>query len=716
VYDVFPTSQLNFKRRRGESLAVTAFNLAVIRAFKSGSKMRRNRQRSLVFGLVTLGLAILGMLTLAPLALGQSSSAPEAGIPVPTDWSHHHVIFSRPATTEQAARIEKDPRYWQQRYRSQLPAMLPAAENRDALARESGEDAALLARARRKSGYWAESLGAGGTVGADNYPAKFSFFGSTANCGSATQPDFVVYSTGLAGSPTQASIVAYDNIYSGCSGTVPQVYWAYDTGGQILTSPTFSLDGTQVAFVETNGGIGILVLLKWAASSGESITSPVHPTLKTPAQYVHCTAPCMTEIFLEDGSGTQIDDTTSSVFVDYTGDTAWVGGAFGWLHKINPIFDGIPAEVRSGGFPVQVNSATLSLSNPVHDYASGSVFVGDADGFLYRVNPTTAAVTTSGQLDYGTGIVDTPEVDSTAGFVYVFASSDGSATCAGGAACAAVYQLSSNFSDGDTGSEEIVGSSVVFGDTPNPMYDGDFDSAYKNSTTRTGNLYVCGNTGGPPVLYRIPITAGVMGEVNTGPFLSTSNVPCSPVTDILNPNASGGATEWIFAGVVNGGEQSPCASGGCVMNFINTSWLPGTHYSVGQEILDTNLHIEVVKTAGTSGGAVPTWAGGTGAPTLDGTVTWLDQGSISTTTPGAWVKNHRYGRGSGILDPNGNIEVVTSATGFSGGTIPTFGAAPGATTADGAITWTNLGAIATAALPSAGGSSLPGLLRYTSPL
>jgi hypothetical protein len=86
-------------------------------------------------------------------------------------------------------------------------------------------------------------------------------------------------------------------------------------------------------------------------------------------------------------------------------------------------------------------------------------------------------------------------------------------------------------------------------------------------------------------------------------------------------------------------------------------------------------------------------------------VTWLDQGSISTTTPGAWVKNHRYGRGSGILDPNGNIEVVTSATGFSGGTIPTFGAAPGATTADGAITWTNLGAIATAALPSAGGSS-----------
>ena len=63
-------------------------------------------------------------------------------------------------------------------------------------------------------------------------------------------------------------MVAYDNLYAGCSGTKPSVYWAYNTGGQILTSPVISADGKQVAFVETNGGFGILILLKWAAGTG----------------------------------------------------------------------------------------------------------------------------------------------------------------------------------------------------------------------------------------------------------------------------------------------------------------------------------------------------------------------------------------------------------------------------------------------------------------
>jgi hypothetical protein len=397
------------------------------------------------------------------------------------------------------------------------------------------------------------------------------------------------------------------------------------------------------------------------------------------------------------------NDTTSSVFVDYSGDAAYVGDALGWLHKFTPIFKGTPTEVRTGGWPVHVNPGNpAALSSPVHDRVSGNVFVGDAGGFLYRVSPT-GGVTISGQLDFGTGIVGSPEVDSTAGVVYVFASSDGSASC-GGVACAAVYQLSSNFIAGDFGSEVAVGTSVAFGGTPNPLYNGDFDSGYKNSTNATGNLYVCGNTGGPPVLYQVPIVGGVMGEVNTGPFLSTTNTPCSPVTDILNSNVAGGSTEWIFASVQSGGEQSACAAGGCVMNFKNTAWLPSNGYLVGQEVLDTKLHIEVVKTAGTSGGTVPTWNGTTGGSTTDGGVTWLDQGVLSTTTPPAWVAGNSYPRGTLILDPNSNIELVTTP-GISGGTIPTFNPTAGGTTTDGTVTWTNLGAIATAALPAAGGAS-----------
>src|SRR5271156_1934274 len=159
--------------------------------------MRRKQRRA-----VWLGGSILGVLILSPALLGQTVPAPEATIPVPNDWSHRHVIFSRPATTEQAERVQQDPRYWQQRYRSELPVLLPPAESRDALASPQGGNLSL-------GGDWQENLGSGGSVGAGNYPAKFSLRGSTANCGNTAQPDFVVYSTGLEGSATQASIVAY---------------------------------------------------------------------------------------------------------------------------------------------------------------------------------------------------------------------------------------------------------------------------------------------------------------------------------------------------------------------------------------------------------------------------------------------------------------------------------------------------------------------------
>ena len=93
-------------------------------------------------------------------------------------------------------------------------------------------------------------MGTGATIGAGNYPAKYSLTTTSANCSN----DFVVYPTGLAGSNTQASIVAYTNLYSGCGGTVPSVYWAYyiGAGNTIQSSPVFSLDGTQIAFMQRN--------------------------------------------------------------------------------------------------------------------------------------------------------------------------------------------------------------------------------------------------------------------------------------------------------------------------------------------------------------------------------------------------------------------------------------------------------------------------------
>lgn len=665
--------------------------------------MRRNQRRA-----VWLGVSILGVMILSPALLAQTAKS--ATVPIADDWSHRHLIFSRPATAEQAARVQRDPRYWQQMYRSELPIVLPLAEGGEALDSQlpDAENMPLRSGSLGSGGLWEEDLGSGGNIGAGNFPAKYSLRGTTANCGNAAQPDFVVYSTGLSGSSTQASVVAYNNLYSGCTGTVPSDYWAYNTGGQILTSPVYSQDGTQVAFVQTAGDEGSLVLLKWAASTTESVGSPKTLAGESASLYASCpTRPCMTTALLTNPLGVTNNDTTSSVFYDYGSDTAYVGDNLGWLHKFTPVFNGPLTEVRTTGlWPVQVNPTNPNpLSGPVHDSASGNVFVGDAGGFLYRVNSTTAAVTKSGQLDFGVGIVEGPVVDPTAGLVYVFASSDGTSNCAGGAACAAVYEFTTSFAGG-VGTKVEVGSSVVFGTTPNPnpLYIGAFNSTYENSVNATGTLYVCGNTGGPPILYQVPITAGAFGTVIAGPDLSNSTTPCSPVTDILNPNVTGGATEWMFASAQANGTSSACAAGGCAYNFKDTPWDVSTVYAVGQEVVDSHFQIQVVSKAGTSGATAPTWKTTVGATTDDGTVHWLDQGLLSAFTPAAWKKNNAYAKDAIILDPNNNIELVTTA-GTSGATIPTFKTTVGSVTIDGTARWTNVGANATAALAAAGGTS-----------
>ena len=97
---------------------------------------------------------------------------------------------------------------------------------------------------------WSEDLGNNGTTGLGEFPATFTTGGTSCS-------DFAIFNTGLPGTSGQANIVAYDNIYSTCNGGVPTTYWAYNTGtlgavsAAISNSVVFSLDGTQVAFVQS---------------------------------------------------------------------------------------------------------------------------------------------------------------------------------------------------------------------------------------------------------------------------------------------------------------------------------------------------------------------------------------------------------------------------------------------------------------------------------
>ena len=134
-------------------------------------------------------------------------------------------------------------------------------------------------------------------------------------------------------------------------------------------------------------------------------------------------------------------------------------------------------------------------------------------------------------------------------------------------------------------------------------------SAYFNSSSPsspTGSLYVCGKSGGTPTLYKIPISSNTMGTVKTGPTLASATTPCSNLSEVYNAGASGGPFDWIYASVQASGSPSGCASGGCIINYIVTAWQAGNAYALGQQILDTNLNIQKVTRAGTSGSTAPT--------------------------------------------------------------------------------------------------------------
>src|ERR1700676_942232 len=206
-----------------------------------------------------VGVWMLWILTLSSLSLGQTSgqTSPdrETAGPELNDWTHHQVIFSQPANAERAKQIEQDLRYRQQQ--QSMSARSPRQD--DAVVSELQRvSASARVRHRKLKRDWAENMDSGASVGAGNYPAKFAFSITSANCASAAQPDFVVYGTGLAGSPTQASIIAYDNLYSGCnllslgtaanfailaSSTITNAGASVVTGANIGISPGTSLTG-----------------------------------------------------------------------------------------------------------------------------------------------------------------------------------------------------------------------------------------------------------------------------------------------------------------------------------------------------------------------------------------------------------------------------------------------------------------------------------------
>jgi len=402
-----------------------------------------------------------------------------------------------------------------------------------ALAAGTGGDYAVSAS------NFALTWGAHSTVQPNTFPAMFGASYASASCA-----DFIIYPTGMTGSSSAASIVAFDNLYASCSsgGTVPSVYWAYNTGGAVTTSPVLSLDGSQVAYMQSNGTTASLVLLKWAA--GGTLTGPGSITSETASSYRACSAPCYVSLTL---SGSH-NDTFSAPFADYDNDTIYVGDDSGYLHQFTGVFAANPGESTS---PWPVHLGANKLSSPVYDsetgFEGGYIFVGDMGGAFYSVGSGYGG-TTSGTIYGNTGslgnaIADAPLVDSWEGTEFVFVTTNGSYSWQG---YDAVWEFVSIFTNlvapGQPGAPGVV--QVGVGGTGYYLYAGAFDNVYYDSgNPAAGNIYVVGNTGtaGGATLYQVKVAysslTGVVNTVATG--LNSTGYPWpSPVSEFCNNGAN----------------------------------------------------------------------------------------------------------------------------------------------------------------------------------
>ena len=550
----------------------------------------------------------------------------------PEDWTHHHLVFSNPGTEDEAIRngtheewlrIVNDPRYILHQLRRRQPAQGPAREAvAMRLSRLAESDAERMVEERGRvfnppspipprrpiltpspgwintsktnmKADWSQPM-LTGSVQPIAYPAKYSFAPiGTPSCTS----DYVVYPTGSIGSSTSATIIAYNNLYkTTCStGTVPSVYWAYNTGAAaVTTSPVLSMDGTKVAFIQSTLTGASLVVLKFQSSTTATVSAPV--TLTASANITTCTAPCMTVTPFS----LLVVDSASSPYYDYSNDVLYVGDDASHLLKFTGVFNGATTAVTE----ITVNTTvTVKIFSPVYDSVSGCVFVGGGLDYAYAINSgqpgtvcTSSTFSVFGRSEIlgngsNDGLFDAPLVDSTAQTVYAFvtASNGVAGECGSGANCIDEFNTST-FTNGGTSAVPVAEASLGNGGQGYDLPAGAFDNVYYMSSGVSGNIYSMGNTSnsGSGTLYRVPIVNNLLQPaVTIGVVNQIKNPWPSPVTEFCNGAcASNGTsttsgTDRIFFSVFDGNISGTNCFGynqnagfGCVLAFNVSTPLP----------------------------------------------------------------------------------------------------------------------------------------------
>ena len=503
--------------------------------------------------------ALLILLQTASVVQGQESEQGHLGIPI--DWSSRHILFTNGASPEVAANSARDPRNWinwAQRSAWMLPHGSRFLLEPPLPGSPSGLD--WNPPKHRIIVDWAMPLGSSAGMPLAESPAKYSFnVTGTPNC----TKDFVVYTIGANPSSSQANIIAFNNLYTGTSSsscpipnqspvttdlTQPSVLWSYAAGSEgSALSPTLSLDGTKINFIETG--------------TQDSVTNPAYFDVLTPTsgQGTSATKPevlgagsSLTRLNYTDsgvsGCGTGTTNSNSSPYIDYSNDAAYIGADNGILYRISPVFTGTSAPAVD--FCITVNSGA-KLTSPVYDEVSNQVFV--SDGFsLYAYSVGTSSFTKTASVaiastsaSNGDPIILSPIVDATNGFVYVFSSADSTNKHS------IAVQLNTSLSVLSTADIGEEGSGGTY------IFDGDFSNAYFATGPKSGagTLFACGTqsaAGNKPALYAMSF-ANTTGTMNSTPFIDgNENINnsgnsagiCSPLLDFFD-----GTTDRLFVGV-----------------------------------------------------------------------------------------------------------------------------------------------------------------------
>lgn len=212
------------------------------------------------------------------------------------------------------------------------------------------------------------------------FPAKFGFdTNATPNC-----TNYVVFGLNVAGiTGGQANIVGLNQLYSGtaprlCNQSNPSVYFAYNgstASGSVFTSPSLTLDGKKIVYIESAANASVFHILTWKSGDGASRRDAVHSVSPTRPPSCSPTSSCLISVQYA-ASAT----TLASPWIDYATDKAFVAADDGTIARISCVFacalNATPTVDWTYKLPVAGTGGPNPVpSGPVYKYPNGLLLV-----------------------------------------------------------------------------------------------------------------------------------------------------------------------------------------------------------------------------------------------------------------------------------------------------------------------------------------------------